>query len=100
MFFHLKKKHILTQIIFIYQSEKEMNKFLNNHYFKLIAILGSSYLVYKTLRIYLNRRKYRHLPGPPTNGILGFYFGNVIDMPKYLENGKIFNQFLLEWLLF
>jgi hypothetical protein len=77
-----------------------MVKFLNQ-YLKFLVLLGSSsYVAYKTLQIYLKRRKYCHIPGPPTDGILGFYFGNVLNMPKYLENGKIFNQFLLEWLLF
>lgn len=30
--------------------------------------LGLSYCAYKTYLLYLKRRKYRHIPGPPTNG--------------------------------
>jgi hypothetical protein len=35
---------------------------------KILAGLGSSYLVYKTLHIYWRNRKYKHFPGPPTEG--------------------------------
>jgi hypothetical protein len=35
---------------------------------KLLAGAGLTYLLYKSLRIYLERRKYRHIPGPPTPG--------------------------------
>ena len=34
---------------------------------------------YYTIKIYFLRKKYEHIPGPPANGILGFYFGNVFD---------------------
>jgi hypothetical protein len=30
--------------------------------------LAGTYLVYRIARIYLKRRKYRHIPGPPTKG--------------------------------
>ena len=30
----------------------------------------TSYVVYKTVRFYLKKRKYRHIPGPPTNGLI------------------------------
>jgi hypothetical protein len=33
-----------------------------------LAGLTTSYLVYRIARIYLKRRKYRHIPGPPTKG--------------------------------
>jgi hypothetical protein len=64
---------------------------------KLVATLASSYTIYKTIQIYLIRRKYRHIPGPSANGLLGFYLGNVIDMPKYLNNQKIYNDFIADW---
>lgn len=32
--------------------------------------LTSTYLLYKTVRLYLKKRKYRHIPGPPTEGYL------------------------------
>ena len=31
-----------------------------------VAGLASTYLLYRIARIYLKRRKYRHIPGPPT----------------------------------
>lgn len=64
---------------------------------KLIATLASSYVIYKSVQIYLLRRKYRHIPGPPANGLFGFYFGNVIDMPKYLNNQKVYSDFVTDW---
>jgi hypothetical protein len=35
---------------------------------KILAGLGSSYVAYKALRIYLHMRKYKHIPGPETEG--------------------------------
>ncbi len=35
---------------------------------------------YYTLKKYLLRQKYKHIPGPPANGIIGFYFGNSFDL--------------------
>ena len=32
--------------------------------------LSTSYLLYKFVKFYLYKRKYRHIPGPPTNGYL------------------------------
>ncbi len=64
---------------------------------KVVAYLASSYAIYKTIQIYLLRRKYRHIPGPPATGLFGFYLGNVIDMPKYLKNQKVYNDFISDW---
>lgn len=36
--------------------------------------LTSTYLLYKTVRLYLKRRKYRHIPGPPTEGYFITHF--------------------------
>ena len=30
--------------------------------------ISASYLLYKIVRFYLKRRKYRNIPGPPANG--------------------------------
>lgn len=39
---------------------------------KNIAIIATSfglaYISYRTMSVYLTRRKYRHIPGPPTKG--------------------------------
>ena len=37
------------------------------------------YFTYYTLKIYFLRQKYRHIPGPAADGILGFYLGNVLE---------------------
>lgn len=34
----------------------------------VVGGLGASYFFYITLKQYLLRRKYRHIPGPPTHG--------------------------------
>lgn len=57
---------------------------------------GLAFLAYKTFKIYLLRRKYRHIPGPKTKGILGFYLGNVLDI-KNLPKNKIFPDLVADW---
>lgn len=67
--------------------------------FKLLLGLALALLaivIYKTVKIYLIRRKYRHLPGPPTNGLLGFYLGNLDLAAKIMKEGKIFADLMLE----
>jgi len=63
----------------------------------LTAILGL--FSYYTLKIYLQRRKYKHLPGPPANGILGFYLGNTIELLNKQRQGVELVDILTEWLL-
>nr|QEV83800.1 cytochrome P450 [Brachionus rotundiformis] len=62
-------------------------------------LFGSSlaFFGYKTLKIYLLRQKYRHIPGPKTKGLLGFYLGNVIEI-KNLPKNKIFPDLVVEWI--
>lgn len=67
--------------------------------FKLLLGLALALLaivVYKTVKIYLIRRKYRHLPGPLTNGLLGFYLGNLDLAAKIMKEGKVFADLMLE----
>jgi len=61
---------------------------------KIIASLVTSIAVYKTSKMYLQRRKYKHIPGPPTSGIKGFFFGHLNEIAKYREEGKFFGDFL------
>lgn len=35
---------------------------------KCVLAAGVSYFIYKTVKIYLRRRQYRHIPGPKTRG--------------------------------
>ena len=64
-----------------------------------LAIAGSviSLFCYKTFKIYLARKKFRHIPGPPTHGILGFYLGNLDELVKVMSSGKILADLILEW---
>jgi hypothetical protein len=43
---------------------------------KLIAgvglTCGASYCILKTIQLYFNRRKYKHIPGPDTKGCVDF----------------------------
>ena len=55
------------------------------------------FFIYKTFDIYLKRRKYRHIPGPPTNGILGFYLGHFREINAVIKNGGTFLDLFSEW---
>jgi hypothetical protein len=48
---------------------------------KLLAGFGVSFVLYKTVVIYLNQRKYRHIPGPPINGFNNnlFFYSSCIE---------------------
>jgi hypothetical protein len=53
---------------------KNVHEFLKNfgkskaNLAKLLAASGLSYLTYKTVKIYLMRQKFKHIPGPETQG--------------------------------
>ena len=51
---------------------------------------------YGTIKMYLLRSRYRHIPGPTTKGILGFFFGNVLQVAKTLKDKKLIDDFILE----
>jgi hypothetical protein len=59
------------------------------------------YFSYVTLKIFNLRRKYAHIPGPPTKGIIGFYFGNFLEI-IYNEkvNKRVTNDLVLDWYKF
>nr|QUF59390.1 cytochrome p450 CYP3049F1 [Brachionus angularis] len=69
-----------------------------NTIFYIISLIsfGLTFFLYKTMKIYLLRKKYSHLPGPKTNGIIGFYMGNLDLAIKYLNEGKILADLMLE----
>jgi hypothetical protein len=54
----------------------------------LIAI-STCYFTHYTYKIYKLRQKYNHLPGPPANGILGFYFGNTFQVVSMIRGKNI-----------
>lgn len=69
--------------------------------YKGLAVAGVSLtglVAYFTIKIYILRKKYAHIPGPPTrSGILGFYLGNLLDIMDAYKRGVIFPEMLLEW---
>lgn len=64
----------------------------------LVSLLGLAvlYVIYKTIHIYMVRRKYRHLPGPATRGLIGFYMGNTDIILKHMKQGKILADLLID----
>ncbi|RNA33734.1 cholesterol 24-hydroxylase-like, partial [Brachionus plicatilis] len=46
--------------------------------------------------LYLLRQKYSHIPGPKTNGLLGFYLGNIPEL-KELVKLKMVPDILTDW---
>ena len=63
----------------------------------LSVVLGGGFLVYKTVKIYLLRRKYSHLPGPPATGLLGFYLGNLREAVRAINEKKILSDLMHQW---
>lgn len=64
---------------------------------EVLAALAIGYVGFKTLQIYFLRKKYSKFSGPPTNGILGFYIGNLPDIINCFKNKKIMNELFSEW---
>ena len=64
----------------------------------LILFFGSctSLFAYHTLRVFLKRRRYRHIPGAPANGIGGFYRGHIKDVIEATKRGETIWDLLLE----
>lgn len=48
-----------------------MKKYLN--LLKIVGGLAGAYFIYKTGKTWLIRRKYRHIPGPPTKGYIKYF---------------------------
>ena len=44
------------------------NNFKAKNVFEVIGSLGVIYFMYKTAKLYMKRRKYRHIPGPKATG--------------------------------
>ena len=56
-----------------------------------------AYFIYITQHIYWQRKKYSHIPGPPADGILGFYFGNTYKVYSTVKNTSLFCELWKEW---
>jgi hypothetical protein len=61
----------------------------------LTALVGL--FSYHTYKIYSLRQKYKHIPGPPANGLLGFYFGNTIELLSKKRQGMVLVDVYNEW---
>lgn len=59
--------------------------------------LATGYFIYTTLKIYKLRKKYKHIPGPPANGILGFYMGNIVEIRNAKKRNVKLEDKLVEW---
>ena len=64
---------------------------------KVAVVSCAGWFAYYTVSVYLKRRKYRHIPGPPTKGIFGFFAGNFLDIAQGLKEGKILSDLQYEW---
>lgn len=55
------------------------------------------FFVQLTVKTYLMRQRYKHIPGPQTKGVLEFYIGNFHDIYiKIKRGGTIFDQYV-DW---
>ena len=70
----------------------------------IIILIGTTafgalftFFSYKTFQIYSKRRKYRHIPGPVNEGILGFYLGSLIELKKAEKNGIMIFDLFDDW---
>nr|AHL88997.1 cytochrome p450 3049E1 [Brachionus koreanus] len=59
------------------------------------ALVGA--FSYYSFKIFLLRRKYRHLPGPSSKGLIGFYFGQYFRIVKHISAKKILQDLHFEW---
>lgn len=58
----------------------------------------AGFITFYTVQIYNLRKKYKHIPGPPADGVLDFYLGNLIELfynVRYKK--KIQNDVILAW---
>jgi hypothetical protein len=61
-----------------------------------ISTILVGHFIHYTLKIYFLRQKYRHIPGPPADGIFGFFFGNILEIKS--NNNKLLLNKVAEWL--
>lgn len=64
-------------------------------FISLSTILFSA-LSYYTVKVYFLRRKYSHLPGPRSKGLIDFYFGQYFTITRHMSN-NILQELHLEW---
>jgi hypothetical protein len=72
----------------------ELNLFTIFLTFVIILICN---IIYYTIKIYNLRKRYAHIPGPPANGIIGFYLGNLLEIRNSRSNHKTLMHKNVEW---
>nr|QUF59385.1 cytochrome p450 CYP3049B3 [Brachionus angularis] len=62
----------------------------------ILSVIGTgfAFIGYFTVKLYFKKRKYAHIPGPKPGGILGFYFGNLIEVLQYTKKGVMYPVYL------
>jgi hypothetical protein len=66
--------------------------------FAVIVTLFTGIFTHYTIKTYLLRQKYKHIPGPPATGLIGFYLGNTPEFVKLKKEGKEFLEIFTTWL--
>jgi hypothetical protein len=70
-------------------------------FYKTITFLSLSsagaFVVYYIGKCLWNKYKFRHIPGPPAHGVLGFLLGNIANIKDKLDRGEVFYQIAWEW---
>ena len=61
---------IFNQITLNSFNYSDWNDFTAKNLFKTLGVLGSIYFMYKTVKLHMKRKKYRHIPGPKADGYL------------------------------
>jgi len=61
----------------------------------LTALIGL--FSYYTVKLYLLRQKFKHIPGPPADGLIGFYFGNTLEIVIKKINDIDLVDIFTEW---
>lgn len=69
-------------------------------FFKFLIFIPIIFIALKTYKIYIIRKKYSHIPGPKTNGIIGFYLGNLSEALRYIKGGKLLADMMLDMYIF
>lgn len=72
-------------------------------YMKLIAsslaTFIAGYMSYYTVKMYQIRKRYSHIPGPPANGLIGFFFGNALELVENDKKKRVAADLVLDWLV-
>ena len=63
-----------------------------------LITLSSGLFTYYVIQIIQLRKKYKHIPGPDDNGLIGFFFGNFFEIIKNKRENKLFSDLIVNWI--